>query len=310
VSPIPEQPRWRPLRCDDKFLLDRYCQAFAPYAEATLATLLVWNKPGGCHLAQLNGNVVIRHETSGGLPVVTVLGASEPVETARALLEREGFPLRRVPSYSLGKASEASWAAASLRVIPDRDNDDYVFDTVRLADLAGQALKGKRKRRNAFAREHKPESALLDLTSATDAAAVVRCANTWFHELEQYRDDLPVQELRGVEHLLDLTVRGELDGLLGFGVRVNGELIAASIVETHGTDTVSGVVFKATRDLPGSFEYLRSSSAATLAAMGYRRINAQQDLGRAGLRQMKTAYRPVTMLRKWTIEPWREEHRC
>ena len=303
MNTVPEYPRWRPLDCKDKCLLDSYCQRFAPYAEATLATLLVWNEIGGCQIAQLNGNVILRHHSCGGGDVVSMLGNNQVVDTALTLVKSEGEALRLIPSYSLGGLGNTSWEEASLQLLPDRDNDDYVFSTLRLAEMTGNDLKGKRKRRNGFARDYQPVQCTLDLRSASDISAMLRCAEVWLCQAEKYQDEPPVEEIRGLTHLLELTARGDLNGMLGFGVRVGGELVAGSIVETHGSDTVSGVVFKASRDCPGAAEYLRSSSAAQLAALGYRQINVQQDLGIPGLRQMKAAYRPSSMLRKWTIRP-------
>lgn len=303
MKPVPEYPQWRPLDCNDKYVLDRYCQRFAPYAEATLATLLVWNDIDATHIAQLNGNIILRHHSCGGGDVVSMLGNNQAVDTALMLVKSEGEPLRLIPSYSLGGLGSTSWEDASLQIVPDRDNDDYVFSTVRLAELTGNDLKGKRKRRNGFVRDYQPEWCTLDLGSASDISAILRCAELWLCQAEQYQDEPPVEELRGLTHLLELTARGDLSGMLGFGVRVGGELVAGSIVETHGSDTVSGVVFKASRSCPGAAEYLRSSSAAQLVALGYRQINIQQDLGIPGLREMKTGYRPSSMLRKWTIQP-------
>jgi hypothetical protein len=306
MNSLPEYPQWRTLGCEDKYVLDSYSRVFAPYAEATLATLLVWNDAGGCDISQLNGNVVLRHHSCGGGQVVTMLGANQAGDTALELVKREEAALRLVPDYSLGEFGMSPWKEASLQVLPDRDNDDYVFCTARLAELTGNALKRKRKRRNGFARDHQPEACVMDLTSKADTAAILRCAEDWLGQAEEYQLEPPAEEISGLNRLLELTVRGELQGLLGFGVRVAGELIAGSIVETHGTDTVSGVVFKASRIFQGAGEYLRSSSAEQLAAMGYQRINVQQDLGLPGLRQMKSAYRPISMLRKWTIRPAEE----
>jgi hypothetical protein len=310
VNSLPGYPRWRPLGSADKPLLDRYCQSYAPYAEATLATLMVWNEPGACRITELNGNVIVRHQSCGGGNVLTPLGRNRPVGTALELLSAADVRLRLVPDYSIAGTPAACWHAGSLEVQPDPDNDDYVFEIDQLATLAGPQLKGRRKRRNGFVREHRPEPCLLDLSSASEADQVIRCAETWFRQVELNNDDPPAEELRGLQYLLGLTVDGALDGLLGFGVRVGSDLVAVSIVETHGTDTVSGVVFKASRDLPGAGEYLRSTSAAALGTMGYRRINAQQDLGRPGLRRMKSSYRPSTMFRKWTIQTRHEGSPC
>jgi hypothetical protein len=303
MNSVPEYPQWRPLGCEDKHLLDHYCQKFAPYAEATFATLLVWNDIGGCQIAQFNGNVVLRHHSCGGGYVVSMLGANQAVETAQMLVKSEGEALRLVPSYSIGDLGRTHWEEASLQVVADRDNDDYVFSTSRLAELSGNDLKGKRKRRNAFTRNYEPEQCTLDLTSTVDILAMLRCTELWLLQAADYQDEPPEEEMRGLTHLLELTARGDLWGMLGFGVRVGGELVGGSIVETHGTDTVSGVVFKASRNYPGSAEFLRSSSAAQLATLGYQWINVQQDLGIPGLREMKSAYRPISMLHKWTIQP-------
>jgi hypothetical protein len=218
--------------------------------------------------------------------------------------------VRLVPDYSIAGTPAACWIDSSLDLCPDPDNDDYLFDTERLATFAGPQLKGKRKRRNGFARKHKPEHCRLDLCSASEASEIVQCAEAWFHQVELAKNEPPAEELQGLRHLLGFTVGGELHGLLGFGVRVGGELVAVSIVETHGTTTVSGVIFKALRNLHGAGEYLRSTSAMALRTSGYRWINAQQDLGHPGLRQMKESYRPSTMLRKWTIEVRREDPPC
>lgn len=307
MSCIPAHPAWRPLVPTDKTVLDRYARAHAPFAEATLATLLVWNDPGGCRITELNGNIVLRHESCGGGAVQSILGPHRTVQTSAELLAGRSGVLELIPDYSVAHVATAEWAAAGLELRPDRDNDDYVFETSSLSTLAGNALKGKRRRRNAFERSHEPELRTLDLTSCSDIGAVLGCAETWFRQVGEGPGPLPLEELAGLTHLLELTRTGAVAGIEGFGVVVGGELVAFSIVEHHGTDIVSGVVFKARRDLPGSGEFLRSASAGALAQSGVRKINAQQDLGQPGLREMKRAYRPSAMLQKWTIAS-REDH--
>lgn len=268
---------------------------------------MVWNDIGECRITQLNGNLLLRHHSCGGGQVVSMLGGHRSIETARTVIAREGVPLQLVPSYSLGAIPEALWQKASLQLLADRDNDDYVIDTVVVGEMAGGLLKRRRKRRDGFARAYRPTDCVLDTTCAADVKAILRCVEAWFAHARLSKYDPPEEELRGLNHLLWLAIHGEFDGLLGFGVRVDGELVACSIVEAHGCDTASGVVFKASRELSGSAEYLRSSSAARLSAMGYTRLNIQQDLGYAGLREMKTSYRPVAMLRKWIIaDGWEE----
>jgi hypothetical protein len=310
LNAIPTFPRWRRLDCPDKAVLDRFCKEYAPYAEATLATLLVWNEPLGCEISQLNGNVLLRHKSCGGALVNTFLGSERPIETARELLASTDTRVSLVPGYSLKNTTPDGWVAAGLEIVPDRDNYDYVYCTDRLAGLPGRDLKRRHKRLMVFEREWQPEYVELNLSSTTDVEAVLRCVEVWFRQLGVAHGAPPVEELDGLERVLRFVVEGALSGLLGFGVRVGGELVAVSIIETHGTVMVSGVLFKALREFPGAGEFLRSASAGNLATYGYAYLNAQQDLGLEGLRRMKSSYRPIAMLRKWTIQPVMEAARC
>lgn len=302
---LPEYPSWRPVCSTDKELLDRYCQSHAPYADASLSTLLVWNGEGTCDVSELNGNLVLRRGSvshCSGQSTMIPLGINRPIDTALTLLSTSDCAMKLVPDPFVAGASPARWRAAGIQILPDPDNDDYVYDTGRLASLCEPELRKKRKRRDRFVSEYLPTPCRLDATSESGAEEILRCAEAWFRQKETASIHPPAEEIRGLRRLLDASVSGEFHGLLAFGARVDRSLVAVSVVETHGCDTVSGVIFKAPRELHGAGEYLRSSSAAALLTLGYRGINVQQDLGLSGLRQWKSSFRPSVMLKKWIVQ--------
>lgn len=300
---VPIFPTFRPIVVGDKELLDRFNCTVAPYAETTLATLIVWNPPNGAGISQLDGGVVIRHHDCGnGESVFTFLGASRPVGVARTLVEWGEGPIGLVPDHAVAGVNEWEWHHAGLELVADRDNDDYVYDLELLATLEGGSLKSRRKRRNAFARSHAVEFRALDLRAKAEVDAVHESLREWLRQKKDRGTTPPEGELLGIELLLNLGLDQGDPGLWGFGVELSGELVAVSLVESHLHEMVSGVAFKALPSLAGASEYLRSLSARALRNFGFRQINVQQDMGLQGLRATKSSYRPTRMLRKWRIK--------
>jgi hypothetical protein len=311
VIDVPLFPKFRPIAVGDKELLDRFNRSVGPYAETALATLIVWNPPNEARISQLGGGVVLRHHDCGtGESVFTFLGANRPAGVARTLVDFDEGPIGLVPDHAVAGVTEPEWEQAGLELVADRDNDDYVYDLELLATLEGGSFKGRRKRRNAFARSHAVEFRALDLRAKSDVDAVHDSVREWLRQKEDKGTAPPAGELVGIERLLKLGLEQQDPGLWGFGVELSGELVAVSLVESHCHEMVSGVAFKALPSLVGASEYLRSVSARALRNFGFRQINVQQDMGVQGLRATKSSYRPTRMRRKWRVRRLEQEKPC
>ncbi|MDQ8757606.1 phosphatidylglycerol lysyltransferase domain-containing protein [Sphingosinicella sp. LHD-64] len=169
-----------------------------------------------------------------------------------------------------------------------RDADsDYVYDTDRMAVLAG--AKAKRAQARAFEREQRPQARRLDASTVTLAEAVLE---GWRGDVGRSDDDTDCHECREALRLRDVL------GLEGLVVTISGDPVAF-LLSGPAADGSRIVHFaKGRRAFSAAYPWMFARHAA---AIGRGRINFEQDLGRPGFAQAKRAFAPVARLRKYRL---------
>ncbi len=177
----------------------------------------------------------------------------------------------------------------SFEFIEDRNDADYIYETDKLIHLSGKSLHGKRNHFNYFKKTYAYE--YKSLTEA-DMPECLALYDRWVAEKEDLRWSGGSREAtkRLLENFAALPVRGG-------GIYMDGELVAFTIGELVSADTVL-VHVEFAADYRGLFNVINSEFLSHEWA-GIPYANREEDMGLAGLRQAKLAYRPVRLLEKF-----------
>jgi hypothetical protein len=183
---------------------------------------------------------------------------------------------------------------AYFTIEADPNGADYIYETVRLAELRGKKLQKKKNLIAQFIRNNPSYS--WRLLGPADIRACFRLAEKWCEEhtcdLVGYRHESSAMQ-RSFDHAEQL-------GLQGIGVFVGDNLVAFSVFNPLPGDMAVIHYEKYDREVKGSGQIINQVTAQHLRT-SHRWLNREQDLGIDGLKQAKESYDPTyrLMLNEW-----------
>jgi hypothetical protein len=165
------------------------------------------------------------------------------------------------------------------------DDSDYLFDTAALRRLP------KKKRQQAERLEQALMPALtLDAAGFEDL--VLPILDQWLVEVGKPRQTTDYDICR--EAIAHAQVLGLQSAIVSIAGTPRGFLLGSGLPD----GSVAVHFAKATRTIPGLYPWLFSRFARRC---GRYRLNFEQDLGHAGLRQAKRALEPLRLLHKYRV---------
>lgn len=173
--------------------------------------------------------------------------------------------------------------------VEDRNDADYIYETEKLIHLSGKALHSKRNHLNYFKKTYEYTYKSLTQRDMPDCLGVY---DRWVAEKEELRWSGGAREAtqKLLENFDRLPVRAG-------GIYMDGELVAFTVGEQVADDTVL-VHLEFAADYRGLFNVINSEFLSReWADIPY--ANREEDMGLAGLRQAKLAYRPIRLLQKF-----------
>ena len=190
-----------------------------------------------------------------------------------------------------------SWYPGKLQITYNRDIADYVYETEKLATLAGKKLHGKRNHINRF-QENYPQWAYEPLTKE-NVEDCFQMALKWRQEMQceidlEKRDEMCVT-LNALRLLQELELKG---GLLR--TEPQGEVIAFTIGEPLGKDMFVVHIEKAFAEIQGAYPMINQQFVLR-EAQEYKYVNREEDTGSEGLRKAKLSYRPAFLIEKGVV---------
>ena len=135
----------RPLALDDRSLVVDYLRRFPPeISELTFTNLYAWQSTRQIWLDTFRESLIFFTEVPAGLvlfgnPVGPVSLTEVLFDYDNRLIGADRFPKAMVPDASL---------LPGIKVVEDRDNNDYVYHQEQLANLAGRHFTKKRNHIN------------------------------------------------------------------------------------------------------------------------------------------------------------------
>lgn len=298
---IPSFPNFKKISLSDRASLEAMVGHRYPYSTFNFTNLWAWDIHHTRMISSLNGNLVLLFtEYESNKPFLFFHGKNRPVHTAKGLLS---FAQSHDISTSLRFITEETselLKSSDFLIEEDVDNSDYIFSTEKISESKGQMYKSKRLLAKTFISKN-PDAILeiRDLSNEQLKEDVYSVLKRW----EQNKSALNKSfDLKNEEIALSRLFKEPNEHRLIFtSITVKGEMVGFSIDEILPGKYAMAHFIKADVTHKGIYEYLNEMTARYLLVNGVDYWNWQQDLGIRGLRKVKQSYRPVHMLRKFTV---------
>ena len=284
---------------EDKDLVNHYFfEAPGRSCERTFVNVFLWSRHYKVKFAVIEDALVFRDESDG---YAFSYPAGEPEAVKRALeavmeyCREHECPFRLYNVTPEHFEQMEKWFPGRFQIEYVRDVADYVYETEKLATLAGKKLHGKRNHINRFKALYPDWS-----YEKMDDGNVEECfqmALKWRNQ--NGCDDDAEKNAEMCVTLNSLRLYKEL-GLRGGILRVNGEIAAFSMGEPLCSDTFVVHIEKAFAEIEGAYPMINQQFVQH-ECMDYTYVNREDDAGSEGLRKAKLSYRPAFVVEKGVV---------
>jgi hypothetical protein len=298
---IPEFPEFRPLRMEDRALVERgFTGLGREPSEFTFASFYLFRASAEPGLSRLGDALLMRERCrGGGWCLLPPMLTARPAEAAEAVCRAAGLKSEaELPRHIYG-VTETVWRqfyepGGKFERRSDRDNFDYVYERAELAELRGNRFHSKKNLINKFLRTHTFEYRRL---SPELVAPAKELAEHWCRLRCGPVGSMSLLEVAALKEGLELA--GRLDLTVGL-ILVDGQVQALSLGERLSADSAAIHFEKASPGIKGLAQLMAREFAAR-EFTDCRYFNREQDLGSAGLRRAKESYYPVRMVEKHVV---------
>ena len=271
----------------DRDEINRYlAYADTRSCEMTFANTYLWARHYDIGFAVVEDMLVFGH-TAGTVSFTVPVGPGElkkTVDTLLAYCEERGVPfqLHNVTEDEFARLEILYPGAFSIEY--EREYADYVYETEKLANLSGKKYHSKKNHINKFKNLY-PDWSYEPITKEN----IEEC----------FQMALRWRELNGCEALNFLRLFEELE-MRGGALRVDGKIVAFTIGEPVGKDTLVVHIEKAFADVQGAYTMINQQFAEH-EGEGFAYLNREEDMGEEGLRKAKLSYKPVFLIEKGVV---------
>ena len=284
---------------EDKELINYYfAKAPGRSCERTFVNVYLWSRHYKVKFAVIEDALVFRDE-GDGFAFSYPAGKDEAVKKAlEALMEycrERKCPFRLYNVTEEHFAQLCGWFPDRFQIRYDRDAADYVYETEKLATLAGKKLHGKRNHINKFKALY-PDWSYESLND-DNVEECFQMALKWRNQ--NGCDDDVEKNAEMCVTLNSLRLYKEL-GLRGGVLKIGEKIAAFSVGEPLCSDTFVVHIEKAFPDIEGAYPMINQQFVLH-ECMDYTYVNREEDTGAEGLRKAKLSYRPVFMVEKGIV---------
>lgn len=283
---------------EDRALINQYLSyADTRSCEMTFANTYLWSRHYDIGFAVVEGMLVFGNmagDTSFTVPV----GPGELKKTVDILIayceeKKVPFQLHNVTREDFERLD--SLYPQEFSIVYERDYADYVYETEKLAKLSGKKYHSKKNHINKFKSLY-PDWSYEPITK-DNVEECFQMALRW-RELNGCEED----EEKHAEICVALNFLRLFDELAmrGGALRVDGRIVAFTIGEPVGKDTLVVHIEKAFADVQGAYTMINQQFAEH-EGTGFIYLNREEDMGEEGLRQAKMSYKPVFLVEKGVV---------
>ena len=303
------EPVFKRPELEDKECISHYFrESPSRSCERTFVNVYLWSRYYKVKFAVIENTLVFRSEDEGtafSYPAGEQEDVRRALEYLMAYCREKGWPFvlyNVTPEYF---SQLDGWYPGRFRIEYDRDVADYVYETEKLATLAGKKLHGKRNHINKFKTLY-PDWCYESI-GEENVEECFQMALKWRNQ--NGCDDDSEKNAEMCVTLNSLRLYKEL-GLRGGLLRVGGRIVAFSLGEPLCDDTFVVHIEKAFPDVEGAYTMINQQFVQH-ECMDYKYVNREDDTGAEGLRKAKLSYRPAFLEEKGlvteTAEPARME---
>ena len=292
--------QFRRTELEDRDLMHSYFRQYPTRScERTFANALLWSRHYPVQFAVIENTLVFRSTSHGE---AYTYPAGEPEDVKRTLdflmddTEKRGLPfvLYHITQEQFEQID--TWYPGRFEIEFDRDIADYIYESEKLATLAGKKLHAKRNHINKFKATH--ENWSYETMSEENLEECFQMALKWRNENGCEDDEEKNAEMCVTLNSLRLFKELELTGGI---LRINGEIVAFTIGEELSEDTFVVHIEKAFADIQGAYPMINQQFVEH-ECMKYKYINREEDTGAEGLRKAKLSYRPAFLQEKGIVK--------
>lgn len=265
--------------------------------EMTFANTYLWSRHYDVGFAILE-DMLVFGRTSGEESFTVPVGPGSLKQALDALMayfeeKNRPFQLHNVTKEDFARLE--TLYPGMFTISYERDYADYVYETEKLINLSGKKYHSKKNHINKFKILY-PDWSYEPVTK---------------DNLEEcFQMGLRWRELNGCEEdeekhaeicvaLNYLRLFEELE-MRGGALRVGGKIVAFTIGEPVGKDTLVVHIEKAFADVQGAYTMINQQFAEHEGA-GFTYLNREEDMGEEGLRKAKLSYKPVFLVEKGVV---------
>ncbi len=222
------------------------------------------------------------------------VGAWDRVDWHNHEALRHGMRLVRVPEQLATTLEHA--LPGRVHKEDCRGQWEYLYSAEELLALSGNRFHKKRNHVNSFKKHYgEPDYHIMDENSIED---VLRLQDEWCQWHECSNSHALQAENEAINRVLSHWQ--DMDSLVGGAIYVSDVLVAFSVGEILGDDTLGVHYEKGRTGFRGVYQTMNNAFIKHAGASSTL-INRAQDLDEEGLRHAKSSYLPVDFLRKYTI---------
>ena len=293
--------QFRRTELEDRDMMHTYFQKFPSRScERTFANALLWSRHYPVMFAEIEDTLVFRSKDEEGEAYTYPAGEPENVKKALEVLkgytEERNVPLVLYHVTQAQFAQLEEWYPGRFELELNRDIADYIYESEKLATLAGKKLHAKRNHINKFKATH--ENWSYETMTVENLEECFQMALKWRNENECDEDHEKNAEMCVTLNALRLFEELEL---VGGVLKNNGQVIAFTIGEPLSEDTFVVHIEKAFADIQGAYPMINQQFVEH-ECMNYQYINREEDTGAEGLRKAKLSYRPAFLEEKGLVK--------
>ena len=292
----------RPELEDKEVITPYFLKAPSRSCERTFVNVYLWSRHYKVKYAIIEDALIFRNEGDNGDELSFAYPAGEPENVKRALeylmeySREKGHPFCLYNVTPEMFAQLDCWYPGRFEVEYNRDYADYVYETEKLATLAGKKLHGKRNHINKFKTLYPDWS--YEALSDDNVEECFQMALKWRNQ--NGCDDDSEKNAEMCVTLNSLRLYKEL-GLKGGVLRADGRIVAFTVGEPLCDDTFVVHIEKAFPDVEGAYPMINQQFVQH-ECMDYKYVNREEDTGAEGLRKAKLSYRPAFLEEKGVVK--------
>lgn len=211
------------------------------------------------------------------------------------LLKTPGTVFTRVPE-KLALILQEKFGDA-LQIEENRDHFDYIYSVQELIELRGNKF---HKKKNLFRQFQKKYDYEYKEMTPDCVEEVLDMQMEWYRWQEEnnYSDALEAENEAIFKVLKEIDT---IDNLTGGTIRIDGKIIAYTVAEALGDDTIVIHFEKGDTRFKGVYQAINQMFLENNAA-NFKYVNREQDLGEPGLRKAKESYNQVHFMKKYEVK--------